>query len=73
MVRLTKRQYPKALGVCRKTHYKRDTLVKEYDKYGEDQLEEDLEDVRYEKQYTKFLVRDSKLQKRRSNDWYWND
>jgi hypothetical protein len=48
-------------------------LVKEYDKYGEDQLEEDLEDVRYEKQYTKFIARDSKLQKRRSNDWYWND
>lgn len=41
--------------------------------YDEDQLEEDLADVRYEKQYTKFLVRDSKLQKRRSNDGYWND
>ena len=43
------------------------------EEYNEDQLEEDLADVRYEKQYTKFLARDSKLKKRQSQDWYWND
>lgn len=48
-------------------------INKNYETYNEDQLDEDLADVRYEKQYTKFIVRDSKVQKRRTNDWYWND
>lgn len=47
--------------------------MNKYKDYDEEQLEEDLADVRYEKQYTKFLVRDSKLKKRQSQDWYWND
>jgi hypothetical protein len=44
-------------------------INKRYKEYDEEQLEEDLADVRYEKQYTKFLVRNHKLEKRRTNDW----
>jgi hypothetical protein len=53
-----------------KQEQKSSTMInKRYKEYDEEQLEEDLADVRYEKQYTKFLVRNHKLEKRRANDW----
>jgi hypothetical protein len=41
--------------------------------YDEAELEEDLANANYEKQYNKFIVRDHKLKKRRSTDWELHD